>query len=241
MSGSDAELAAETAEAAGRLLLDLRARGAPGAEADRAANDLILSRLRAARPDDGLLSEESPDGPARLGRRRVWIVDPLDGTREWVEGRDDWAVHVALVEGGVPTAGAVALPALGQLLRSDAPPPLPRPRHPPRILVSRTRPPAVAARLAEAVGAELVPMGSAGAKAMAVLLGAGDLYVHEGGQHEWDNCAPVAVALAAGLHAGRLDGTPIRYNAPVPFVPDLLVCTREAAPDLIAAAMRLRP
>ena len=235
---SDAELAARTAEAACGLLARLRAgaraRSALGAEADRRANALILGALGRWRPEDGILSEESPDGPERLGKSRVWIVDPLDGTREYVEGRDDWAVHVALAIDGEPAAGAVAVPTGDRLFRTDdvAAPLLERKRLP-ILVVSRTRPPAEAQPLAEALGAQIRRIGSAGAKAMAVVAGEADIYFHSGGQHEWDNCAPVAVARAAGLHVSRRDGSPLVYNRAPPFVPDLLICR----PDLAAPAL----
>jgi 3'(2'), 5'-bisphosphate nucleotidase len=240
----DAELAAQVADTAGRIALairdsDLWTGKALGDVGDQTVNAVIIGALSAHRPDDGILSEETPDGVARLGRERVWIVDPIDGTREYAEGRNDWAVHVALCIGGRPEAGAVALPARGQLFRSDRPAPLPeRPRRL-RLLVSRTRPPVEAERVADALGAELVPMGSAGAKAMAVIAGLGDIYLHVGGQHEWDNCAPVAVALAAGLHAARLDGAPIVYNQCQPLVPDLLICRAELAEPVRAALGRI--
>jgi 3'(2'), 5'-bisphosphate nucleotidase len=241
---TDAQLAARSAEAAGRLLMQLRADAllagaALGAAGDLLANQLILAALRAWRPDDAILSEESPDWPERLGRSRVWIVDPLDGTREYTEGRDDWAVHVALCVDGAPAAGAVAMPTRGRVFRTDAAEAPLEVKRGLRMVVSRTRPPAEAAPLAEALGAELVPMGSAGAKAMAVVAGEADLYFHQGGQHEWDNCAPVAVALAAGLHASRRDGTPIAYNRERPVVPDLLICRPELAPPALEALRAL--
>ena len=238
---TDAELAARLAETAGRLLLELRACGLLegrelGAAGDKVANPFLMAALRARRPDDGILSEESADSPDRLGRHRVWIIDPLDGTREYSEGRDDWAVHVALSIGGRPEIGAVALPAQDLVYRSDAPPPVPAPpQGAPRLLVSRTRPPAEAQRVAEALGAELVTMGSAGAKAMAVLSGAGDVYLHAGGQYEWDNCAPAAVALGAGLHATRLDGSALAYNNEDPRLPDLLICHPSCASAVLRA------
>jgi len=229
---TDAELAARLAETAGRIALALRASDtlsgtALGDAGDATANAYLLAALAALRPDDGVLSEERVDRLDRLAKRRVWIVDPLDGTREYAEGREDWAVHVALAIDGHAAVGAVALPAQGLLLRSDAPPPpVARPARP-RLLVSRTRPPAGCTRLARALGAELVPMGSAGAKAMAVLLGQGDIYFHTGGQHQWDNAAPVAVALAAGMVATRVDGSPCRYNLESTLLPDLLICPPE--------------
>ena len=235
----DHRLARSLAEEAGRLLLDLRARlvaeGASAdeleAEGDRQSHELLMARLADARPGDAILSEEGRDGvgPADTGRltaERVWIVDPLDGTREFGEHpRADWAVHVALVVGGEPVAGSVALPAQRRVLSTSPPAPTPAtPALRPRVIVSRTRPPAVAAHLAEVLGGDLVPMGSAGAKAAAVVLGAADVYPHSGGQYEWDSCAPVAVARAAGVWASRLDGSPLVYNNADPYLPDLLVC-----------------
>ncbi len=244
----DHALAARLARAAGDLLVDLRSRrtaeGAdPGAmkdEGDRSSHDLLMAGL-AERIDagDAVLSEEGKDDPVRLDRSRVWIVDPLDGTREFGEPpRSDWAVHVALTIDGTPVAGAVALPALDVVLcTSPAPaPPPPAPTRP-RVVVSRTRPPAAAVHVAGALDAELVEMGSAGAKAMAVLRGEVDVYVHSGGQYEWDSCAPVAVAVAAGMHCSRIDGSPLRYNNADPYLPDLLICRPElAGPTLDALA-----
>jgi len=232
---TDAELAREIATEAGALLLRIQADCAGGDRGDREANALILDRLRAARPDDAILSEESADDPARLARSRVWIVDPLDGTREFAERRDDWAVHVALAVDGRAESGAVALPKLGLTLSSDAPLALPEPQTPPRMLVSRTRASALCTNVAERIGAVSLGMGSAGAKAMAVVRGAAEIYLHSGGQHQWDNCAPVAVALAAGLHASRIDGRPIVYNARETEVPDLLICRKEWAETVLAA------
>lgn len=236
----DARLAADLAQAAGELLLDLRQGHADAepdvrkAEGDRQAHELLAARLAATRPDDALLSEEGADSAARLSARRVWIVDPLDGTREFSEaGRDDWAVHVALWQDGELVAGAVALPAQGLVLCTDAPPALPVPAPGLRLAVSRTRPPALVVDLAERLGAELVPMGSAGAKAMAVVQGLADAYVHGGGQYEWDSAAPVAVARAAGLHTSRLDGSPLVYNQPDPLLPDLVVCRPELAEQIL--------
>jgi 3'(2'), 5'-bisphosphate nucleotidase len=187
-------------------------------------------------PGDAVLSEEGADDRARLDAERVWIVDPLDGTREFGEPpRTDWAVHVALVIAGDPVAGAVALPARKVVLSTAAPPTLAGPGPTVRLAVSRTRPPAAAALLADALGAELVPMGSAGAKAMAVVLGEADVYAHSGGQYEWDSAAPVAVARAAGLHCSRLDGAPLVYNQPDSWLPDLLICRPELAERVIAA------
>ncbi len=232
----DHELAADIAREAGELLLELQARKATKDEGDRLSNDLILARLAAARPDDAILSEESKDSPVRLERERVWIVDPLDGTREWGEGRTDWAVHVALAFNGIPSVATVALPGAGQLLTTAAPPPSPVATPGPiRLLVSRTRPPAIAEYLAEVLRAELVPMGSAGAKAMAVVLGDADVYAHSGGQYEWDSAAPVGVATGAGCHCSRLDGAALVYNQPDPYLPDLLVCRADLAPSVLDA------
>ncbi len=159
----------------------------------------------------------------------MWIVDPLDGTREFGEERSDWAVHVALAVDGVPTVGAVALPGLGEVLRSDAPQAVPPAPERLRMVVSRTRPAAEAMKVAAALDAEVIPMGSAGAKAMAVVRGEADIYLHSGGQYEWDSCAPVAVALAHGLHASRIDGSPLIYNQADTYMPDLLICRKEHA------------
>ena len=184
-----------------------------------------------------MLSEEGADDAARLDAERVWVVDPLDGTREYAEpGRTDWAVHVALVVAERPVAGAVALPALGLTLSTADPPRLPEARPgPPRLVVSRSRPPEQADIVAAALGAEVAPLGSAGAKAMAVVRGEADLYVHAGGQYEWDSCAPAAVAAAAGCAVSRLDGSDLRYNQPDPYLPDLVICRPELAEAVLAA------
>jgi len=240
---TDEDLAAHLAEEAGRLLVAQRQGsilegGALGQVGDQVANAFILTGLALWRPDDAILSEESPDDPARLAASRVWIVDPLDGTREYSEGREDWAVHVALAIDGAPRIGAVALPARGLLFRSDR---VERPAFgegAPRMLVSRTRPPAEVAEIAALLGAELVPMGSAGAKAMAIVAGAADIYYHAGGQHEWDNCAPAAVAAAHGLHVSRLDGAPLVYNRRDTLLPDLLICRAEWAGPVLEVLSR---
>lgn len=228
----DAALAAKLATKAGDLLIALRASGhlagqALGAEGDRITNAQLIAELRLHRPADAILSEEERDSANRLSASRVWIIDPLDGTREFSEGRDDWAVHVALTIDGVAVAGAVALPALGMTLASDDVALVPARSGPPRMVVSRSRPPDVATRVAAAIGAETLAMGSAGAKAMAVVRGEADIYLHSGGQYEWDNAAPVAVALAAGLHCSRIDGQPLRYNRQDTYVPDLIICRQE--------------
>jgi 3'(2'), 5'-bisphosphate nucleotidase len=232
----DDQLAADIARQAGELLLDLQARDATKAEGDRLSNELILDRLAAARPDDAVLSEESKDSPARLSQERVWIVDPLDGTREWGERRTDWAVHVALAFNGVPRVAAVALPGLGRVLSTAEPPPAP-PAHDgkPRLLVSRTRPPKIAEYIADVLDAELVPLGSAGAKAMAVVTGDADVYAHSGGQYEWDSAAPVGVATVAGCHCSRIDGSPLIYNQADPYLPDLLICRADLAQRVLDA------
>ena len=242
---TDAELAAHLAERAGQILLEVRASerhhgAALGAAGDTEANALLVAALRELRPGDGLLSEEERDDLSRLERERVWIVDPLDGTREYSERRDDWAVHVGLAIDGLASVGAVALPALGAVLRSDVR--VSRPPSParPRMVVSRSRPPREALAVAEAFDAELIPMGSAGAKAMAVVRGEAEIYLHSGGQYEWDNCAPVAVALGQGLHCSRLDGSALAYNRRDPLLPDLLICMPELAEPSLAALRRLR-
>ncbi len=237
---NDHELAAHLAGEAGRMLMGVRAsRRHDGADlgraGDREANALLVAAIRELRPEDGLLSEDVKDDPARLSKSRCWIIDPLDGTREYSEGRSDWAVHVALAVDGVPTVGAVALPALGAILRTDellTPPTAPGR---PRMVVSRTRPGADSAKVAKALDAELIPMGSAGAKAMAVVRGEAEIYLHSGGQYEWDNCAPAAVALAHGLHASRADGSALVYNRPDPLLPDLLICRPEWTERVLGA------
>lgn len=265
----DHGLARRLAEEAGRRLVALRERTGfadPGGlrdEGDRSSHDFLLGALAAQRPGDRVLSEEDDAGHEDDvghedagheggggredaagsreggGATRVWIVDPLDGTREFSEeGRVDWAVHVALVVGGAPVAGAVALPARGLVLSTADPPALGAAGDPPRVLVSRTRRPRPVLELAEALGAELVELGSAGAKTAAVVLGEADVYAHTGGQYEWDSAAPVAVARAAGLHTSRLDGGELVYDRPEPWLPDLLVCRPELA-DRVLEVTRL--
>ena len=241
MTMDDNRLARDLAAEAGRLLLDLRAGGGDPGElrkaGDRQSHEFLSGELARLRPADAVLSEEGRDDPARLAAERVWIVDPLDGTREFGEpGRTDWAVHVALWERGELTAGAVALPAQEKVLSTAAPPlppPAPEPGGPIRVLVSRTRPPAFLGRLAEQIELTLVPMGSAGAKAAAVITGDADAYLHSGGQYEWDSAAPVAVAQAAGLHTSRLDGAPLAYNQANPSLPDILICPAGLAATLL--------
>ncbi len=237
---SDAALAAHLAEVAGALLLTVRDSAALTERAlakagDAIANRFLVEALRAQRSVDGLLSEEEKDCPIRLDRSRVWIVDPVDGTREYAERRADWAVHVGLAIDGVPTTGAVALPAAGIVLRSDAPLAVPPAPERLRMVVSRSRPAREAVAVAEALDAELVPMGSAGAKAMSIILGQSDIYLHSGGQYEWDSCAPAAVARAHGLHVSRIDGTPLVYNCADTYMPDLLICRHEHVAPVLAA------
>ncbi|MFN3433194.1 MAG: 3'(2'),5'-bisphosphate nucleotidase CysQ [Sphingomonas sp.] len=243
---SDVALARRVAEEAGALLLGLRDAGEASGKAlgdlgDSRANALILARLRAARPDDFILSEESIDDRARCAAQRVWIVDPLDGTRDYAEGLDDWAVHIGLAIGGRPVVGAVAIPTTGRVYATD----LTRCTEaacavPPRMVVSRTRATDMVERVGRALATTRVGMGSAGVKAMAVVDGRADIYLHDGGQYEWDNCAPAAIALAAGLHASRIDGSPLVYNCENPLLPDLLICRPELADQVLAAVAATR-
>lgn len=248
---TDAELAADLAADAGKLLLQVRAEigfdqpWTLGEAGDRQANSLLLRRLQAERPGDAVLSEEAHDDLARLKSDRVWIIDPLDGTREFsTPGRDDWAVHIALwrrSSNGQPeiTDAAVALPARGNVVyRTDTVTSGAAPAGVPgtlRIAVSATRPPAVLHRIRQTLAIQPVSIGSAGAKAMAVIDGYVDAYLHAGGQWEWDSAAPAGVMLAAGMHASRLDGSPLRYNQLDPYLSDLLMCRAEVAPILLGA------
>lgn len=239
---SDHELAGRLATAAGTLLLDVRRELEDASAAERKAvgdkrsHDFLMEALAAERPRDAVLSEEGADDPVRLDAERVWIVDPLDGTREFSElGREDWAVHVALWQAGELVAGAVALPAQGVTLVTPTVTPPPPQSDAPRIVVSRTRPPAIALAVRDALDGTLVEMGSAGAKVASVIQGVSDVYVHAGGQYEWDSAAPVAVARAAGLHTSRIDGSPLRYNQRDSKLPDLVVCR----PELANAVLRV--
>jgi 3'(2'), 5'-bisphosphate nucleotidase len=245
---TDETLAAALAAEAGEFLLRRREQGDLTPDQLRPAGDagaqqVLARRLREERPADAVLSEEARDSAARLSASRVWIIDPLDGTREYGEGRADWAVHVALWVDGDLAAGAVAIPAEGLTLSSGDPLPRPSfsssPTSRVRLAVSRSRPPAFVTALAEALDAELVPMGSAGVKATAVLRGFADAYVHAGGQYEWDSAAPVAVARASGLHTSRIDGSPLRYNQPDPLLPDLVVALPEVADQILGAIAQL--
>jgi 3'(2'), 5'-bisphosphate nucleotidase len=259
-------LARDLASSAGQLLLSLRAAAgyatAPGTQdppgvpspaadvrkqGDLRSQEYLAAELRRLRPGDAVLSEEAVDDSGRLSASRVWIIDPLDGTREFGEpGRSDWAVHVALWQDGGLVAGAVALPAQGRVLSTAEPVsrtpgpagavgPSSTTEEPMRVLVSRSRPPEFVQKMASELGAELVPMGSAGAKMAAVITGQADAYVHSGGQYEWDSAAPVAVARAAGLHASRIDGSALRYNQADPSVPDIVICPVELADQLLDA------
>jgi 3'(2'), 5'-bisphosphate nucleotidase len=240
----DHVLAAWTATAAGELLLRVRDEGLEGKAlkdaGDRAAHELLMRLLAEHRPGDAVLSEEGKDDKARLAAKRVWIVDPLDGTREFSEPpRDDWAVHVALWEDGELVAGAVAQPALGETFNTGQPPVVPpRSSERLRIAVSRSRPPAFVEALAADLDAELVPMGSAGVKVMSVVRDVADAYVHAGGQYEWDNAAPVAVARAAGLFCSRVDGSELEYNRDDVSLPDLIVCRPELAERIVEFVKR---
>ena len=239
ISSDDHLLARRLAQETGKILVELRdrlvAEGVPQADlkdqGDMAAHHHIVETLAAERPNDAVLSEEGIDNTERLGAERIWIVDPLDGTREFSEPpRIDWAVHICLIAGGEPVVGAVCLPAESIVLDTAQPPALPSPaKNAPRVIVSRTRRPPPAQRLADELGATYIEMGSAGAKAMAVVRGVADIYAHSGGQYEWDSAAPVAVARAAGLHTSRLDGSALEYNRRDPYLPDLLICRPEWA------------
>ena len=237
--------AAMLAEVAGRALVSSRADPPTlrdiGSAGDRMSHQLLVGELNRLYPEDDVRSEEGLEHVAGAGR--LWIVDPLDGTREFRQpGRSDWAVHVAMAVGGVAVVGAVALPALDLVLSTAG---LPSSHRSPRararaVVVSRSRPPDVAYDVTEALGGVMIPMGSAGAKIAAVILGVADVYVHAGGQYEWDSCAPVAVALASGLHASRLDGDDLRYGDPDAWLPDLVVCRKEYAPAVLEVTTRQR-
>ena len=239
---NDHQLAAWLATEAGERLVELRAelsgqRLAPfavGARGDAAAHEFIEAALNEHRPDDMVLSEESMDDRRRLQHRRVWIVDPLDGTREFsVPGRTDWAVHVALVADETPIAAAVALPAQGITLATEPASPTPPVATPPRVVTSRSRPGRLARQIADVIGADIVQLGSAGAKAAAVVRGEAEVYAHASGLHEWDLCAPAAVAAAAGLHVSHLSGAELRFNQPDTYISDFVICHPDFAPAVL--------
>jgi 3'(2'), 5'-bisphosphate nucleotidase len=242
---SDAGLATRLATEAGHLLVevrdDLTRGGAPAWQVmdtgDLASHRFIVTALAEARPNDAVLSEEGLEDPRRFDADRVWIVDPLDGTSEFGEhGRHDWAVHIALWDADHLAAGAVSIPALDLIFSTDPPPVLPTStRSRPRLVTSRNRNPYVAVVIANALDADAVRLGSAGAKAMAVVSGEADIYVHDGGMFQWDSAAPAAVALAAGLHVSRIDGSPMVFNARDPWLPDLLICRPEFAEPALEA------
>ena len=242
---SDTDLAIRLAVEAGRLLVARRAEmfaaGAGSWEVmdtgDAIAHAHIAEQLRTHRPDDAVLDEEAAEDPRRFTSDRVWIIDPLDGTREYGEpGRHDWAVHVALWGGSDFVAGAVSLPALDLVFATDPAPTLPTPaREMPRLITSRCRAPYAAVIVADGLGCDAVRLGSAGAKAMAVVMGEADIYLHDGGMYQWDSAAPAAVALAAGLHVSRIDGSPIVYNERSAWLPDVLICRREYAEPILDA------
>lgn len=244
---NDVELAAHLAETAGRMLMEVKASGVFQENELAKAGDQIVDRflvlaIKAQRPDDGIICEETRDARARVEKSRVWIVDPVDGSREYGEERGDWAVHVGLAIDGAASVGAVAMPALGggEVFRSDRRVFEGTRSGAPRIAVSRTRRPPQAEALANRFGGELVEMGSAGAKAMAVVRGDAEIYVHSGGQHEWDSCAPVAVAQGNGLHCSRLDGGELRYNRGDLYIPDLLICTPEWRDPVLAEIVAMK-
>jgi len=243
----DAVLAARLSEGAAELLhaiqesAEPRELGTPALKerGDRESHEFLARALSEHRPDDAVLSEEAPASVHRLIMPRVWIIDPLDGTREFSEGRADWAVHVALWERGRLVAGALALPGLGQVLTAAAPPtPWPEPERL-RFAVSRSRASEDVVQVTRRLGAEVVPMGSAGFKTGAVIRGEVEAYLHTGGQYEWDSAAPVAVARAAGLHATRTDGSALEYNQADPYLPDLLVCNPHIADDILTCIAEL--
>ena len=225
--------------------MDLRDRTPPGRDreydGDAVAHEFLADALARRRPDDAVLSEEGTQDPsARRGAHRLWIVDPLDGSSGFGRGTDEWGVHVALAVDGRLAAGAVALPATGDLLDSDTVGPLAdAPVEPDRALtvtVSRSRPPVELRRLAETYGVRTVPRSAAGVKTVAVLRGEVDAYLHSGGQYEWDNAAPMAVALAAGARVSRIDGRTLEFARDDPYSPDLLLA-RPAVHAAVLAAL----
>jgi 3'(2'), 5'-bisphosphate nucleotidase len=245
MEETDAQLATRLATEAGQLLVrareELFAQGASTWDVKDAGDELAQAFLAKEfvthRPDDAVLSEEGREDPRRFGADRVWIIDPLDGTREYSEpGRIDWAVHIALWDGDGFGAAAVSLPALERTFSMEDPAPMPPfTRARPRLVTSRTRAPYAAVLVAEGLGCDAVRLGSAGAKAMSVVMGETDIYVHDGGMYQWDSAAPAGVALASGFHVSRLDGSPIIYNDRDPWLPDFIVCRPELAEPVLTA------
>jgi len=244
VSETDQQLASRIATQAGVMLVELRDELAIEGihywdlkdEGDIAGHRYIMDALTQARPDDVILSEEAADNRRRLSAERVWIIDPIDGTKEFAEPpRYDWAIHIALWEKGKLTVGSVALPTLGITFDADPAPIVPpSTRERPLLVTSRTRNPYCAVKVANALGCDVARLGSAGAKAMAVVMGEADIYVHDGGMYQWDSAAPSAVAAAAGLHVSRTDGSPLIYNEESLWLPDFLVCR----PEFAEAALR---
>lgn len=240
----DHALAAALAGRAGQLLVENRTemirRGTTHwqlcDEGDFLGHNFLMDGLRAARPGDAVLSEEGADDKRRLQSERVWIVDPLDGTNEYGDNRADWAVHVALWEKGSLVAGAVALPAVG-IVHCTRPAPVlePHPGGKPRLVTSRNRAPYAAVVVANKLDCDAFRLGSAGAKAMSVVMNEADIYIHDGGMYQWDSAAPAVVAQAAGLHVSRVDGSPLVYNESDAWLPDFVVCRKEYAGPVMEA------
>lgn len=240
---SDADLATVLAQHTGVLLVQHREqlieRGNVSVwqlkdSGDMLAHHFLLDAFRALRPADSVLSEEGHDDRTRVHANRVWIVDPLDGTNEYGEGRADWAVHIALWEDNALTAGAVSLPSIDTVFSTDPAPVVPpKEGHKPRLVTSRNRAPYAAILVAENMDCDAFRLGSAGAKAMSIIMGEADIYVHDGGMHQWDTAAPAAVALAAGLHASRLDGSPLEYNDADTWLPDFFMCRPEYTDEIL--------
>lgn len=239
---NDATLAQRLAQGTGEILKGVRnvglLRGTElGKAGDALAQDWIARSLVQHRPNDAMLSEEAEDDLTRLDNSRVWIIDPLDGTREYAGGRQDWAVHIALVENGKIIEAAVGMPDLGRVFSSSEVRAVEGARTN-RLVISQNTTPAIAEFIAEDLGLELVTMGSCGAKAVSVILGDNDVYVHAGGQYEWDNAAPVGIAQAAGLHTSRLDGTDLCYNCESPYLPDLVISRPDMADEILSSAAK---
>ncbi len=203
---------------------------------DMVAHEFLMKAFGALRPADAVLSEEGFDNRKRVGAPRVWIVDPLDGTNEYGEGRADWAVHIALWEETALTAAAVSLPSIDTVF-STSPAPVVPPKEglKPRLVTSRNRAPYAAVLVSEGLDCDAYRLGSAGAKAMSIVMGEADIYVHDGGMHQWDSAAPAGVAMAAGLHASRIDGSPLIYNDADTWLPDFFVCRPEYTDAILHA------